>query len=54
MCVYVCGFVRVNAGALGGRRRWVSPELELQVGVICLMWVLGIHLGLSARAIIAL
>ena len=42
----------MNPGAYKGQREVSDPlELDLQVAVTCLMWVLGAELGLVAMAI---
>lgn len=48
-CVSVCRCVCVGAGAHGGQQGATDPlELELQVFMSCLMWVIGTELGSSA------
>ena len=42
--VYMC--IHKSAGASGAQRRNLNPlNVELQVVVSCLMWVLGTELG---------
>lgn len=51
-CVYVCGYVPVNASAQGIQKTVVDPhELELQVVVNSLTWVLGRQIGSFAIAV---
>lgn len=55
--VFLCvwggwGYVQVSAGTCGGQRQRITLELELQVVVVHLMWVLGTT-GFSARAALA-
>lgn len=47
--VYVCGYVRVSAGAQGAQQCGVPLELLLQVVVSCLVWVLITKLGFSGQ-----
>lgn len=48
VCLMCTKYVRVTLES----RRMLNPlELELQVDVSCLMWVLGIEPGCSARAV---
>lgn len=42
----------MSAGTCGGQRQWIPLELELQVVVVHLVWVLGTT-GFSARAALA-
>lgn len=49
---YVCGYVHVNTSAQGIQKRVVdSHELELQVVVNFLTWVLGHQIGSFAIAV---
>lgn len=41
--------VSVSAGALGSQRPWMPLELESQVVVSSVMWVLGLELGTSEK-----
>lgn len=56
VCVsVVCGYVIVGAGVGRGQERVLDlPDLELQVHVIHLTWVLGIELGSPERPTSAL
>lgn len=60
MCTYVCVFVvpeclhvyYMQPGSWEGQKRSLSSlDLELQTVVSCLVWVLGIELGSSERAV---
>lgn len=44
VCI-VCGSVHTSAGARGQRRASGPAELQLQVIVICSLWVLELSLG---------
>lgn len=45
VCLCVCVYVQGSKGACRGQKRALDPlELELQVTVGCLMWVLGTEL----------
>ena len=49
----LCEHAHVSTGTCRGQK-WVSdtpPEMELQVVVTCLQWVLGMKLGSSARRV---
>lgn len=54
MCVSECGDMHMSAGALRVQRYHITLKLESQVVVGCLMWVLGIKIWSSARALTAL
>lgn len=43
-------YVHVSEGAQRLKRLWTPMELELQVVLGCLVWVVGPELGLSAGA----
>ena len=52
MCWLVCGFVSVSVGAHGSQKKVSDPlELELQVVVSCLIWVLEIKVGSFIREV---
>ena len=51
LCVYMCVGMCVSAGTPGGQRHWVSLEMELQVIVDHLQWVLGTGFWSSVRTI---
>jgi hypothetical protein len=51
--VYLCGYAHTNEGACGSQERASEPpELQWQVIVSCLMWVLGTKLGPLERHLI--
>lgn len=54
MCGFVYGFVHLSAGAHGGRRHYITLELELQVFMSCLTWVLETEFRPFARVVFAL
>ena len=50
MCECVCACTHLSAGAFRGQSMRFSPELELQVVVSHLMWMLGTKLRSSGKA----
>lgn len=45
LTIRLCRFVRVRSGSRGGQTRQISVDLELEVVVSNLKWVLGLTLG---------
>lgn len=50
MCASVW-YVHLSTGAFDSQRPWIPLALEIQVVLSHLIWVLGLELGFSERAV---